>query len=77
MNTYLNRIYYFRGNPREIGFAAGCVLGSRLELVLYIQTWPVRVLAKSGIHLEDIQQQAKGIGRDLSGLGSINILREN
>ena len=42
------------------------------RLLLYIQTLPVRVQAKSGTHLEDIQQQAKGIGKDLSGRGQIN-----
>jgi hypothetical protein len=31
MDTYLNRIYHFRGSPREIGFAAGRVLGDKLE----------------------------------------------
>ena len=38
MNNYLNRIYHFKGSPREIGFTAGRMLGSRLEQVfsLYI-----------------------------------------
>ena len=34
MNDHLNRINYFKGNPHEIGFAAGRMLGSRLEKVL-------------------------------------------
>lgn len=34
MSSYLNRIYHFRGNPREIGFTAGRMLGSRLEQML-------------------------------------------
>jgi Acyl-coenzyme A:6-aminopenicillanic acid acyl-transferase len=34
MNSYLNRISHFKGNPREIGFAAGRLLGDRLEQTL-------------------------------------------
>ena len=42
INNYLDRIYHFKGNPREIGFAAGCMLGSRLEQVInhYIANQP-------------------------------------
>ena len=31
MNSYLNRIVHFKGNPREIGFTAGRALGDKLE----------------------------------------------
>ena len=31
MDNYLNRIHHFKGNPREIGFAAGRALGPKLE----------------------------------------------
>jgi hypothetical protein len=31
MNNYLNRIYHFRGSPREIGVAAGRMFADRLE----------------------------------------------
>lgn len=31
MNSHLNRIFHFRGNPREIGVAAGQTLADRLE----------------------------------------------
>ncbi len=31
MNSYLDRIRHFKGNPREIGFAAGRELGGKLE----------------------------------------------
>ena len=31
MNSYLHRIYHFKGNPREIGFAAGQTFAGRLE----------------------------------------------
>lgn len=31
MNSYLDRIYHFKGNPYEIGFAAGQMLASKLE----------------------------------------------
>ena len=31
MNNYLDRIYRFKGTPREIGFAAGRMLGKKLE----------------------------------------------
>lgn len=34
MNNHLNRIYHFKGNPREIGFAAGHMLGNKLEQTL-------------------------------------------
>lgn len=30
MNSHLNRIHHFKGNPREIGFAAGRLLGDKL-----------------------------------------------
>jgi len=30
INDHLDRIYHFKGNPREIGFAAGHTLGNRL-----------------------------------------------
>lgn len=38
MTSYLDRIYHFKGNPYEIGFAAGRMLGHRLEelISLYI-----------------------------------------
>jgi len=36
MNNHLNRIYHFKGSPREIGCAAGRMLGSRLEQLLSI-----------------------------------------
>jgi hypothetical protein len=43
INNHLNRIYHFKGNPREIGFAAGRMLGNRLELILnhYISNQPI------------------------------------
>jgi hypothetical protein len=31
MNNYLDRIHHFKGNPYEIGFAAGRTLGAKLE----------------------------------------------
>ena len=31
MNSYLERIQHFKGNPREIGFTAGRALGHKLE----------------------------------------------
>jgi hypothetical protein len=31
MNNYLDRIYHFKGSPYEIGFAAGRMLGAKLE----------------------------------------------
>jgi hypothetical protein len=31
IDNHLERIYHFKGNPREIGFAAGRRLGHRLE----------------------------------------------
>jgi hypothetical protein len=31
MNTYLHRILHSKGTPYEIGFAAGCTLGAKLE----------------------------------------------
>src|SRR5512144_2439174 len=31
MVNYLNRIYHFKGNPREIGITAGRMLGNKLE----------------------------------------------
>ena len=31
MNSHLDRIQHFKGNPREIGFAAGRALGAKLE----------------------------------------------
>jgi len=34
MNNHLDRIYHFKGNPREIGFAAGHMLGDKLEQTL-------------------------------------------
>ena len=42
INSHLNRIYHFKGNPREIGFTAGRMLGNRLEQVLshYIAEFP-------------------------------------
>jgi hypothetical protein len=43
INNHLNRIYHFKGNPREIGFAAGRMLGNRLEQTLnhYIANQPI------------------------------------
>ncbi len=43
MNDHLDRIYHFKGTPREIGFAAGRKLGNRLEQVVnyYIANQPV------------------------------------
>jgi hypothetical protein len=40
MNDHLNRISHFKGNPHEIGFTAGRMLGTRLEqaLSLYISS---------------------------------------
>jgi len=34
MNNHLNRIYHFKGNPHEIGFTAGRMLGAKLEQTL-------------------------------------------
>lgn len=34
MNNQLDRIYHFKGNPREIGFTAGRTLGDKLEQTL-------------------------------------------
>jgi len=34
MNSYLSRIYHFKGNPYEIGFTAGLAFASRLELTI-------------------------------------------
>ena len=34
MNNHLNRIYHFKGNPHEIGFTAGRMLGGKLEQTL-------------------------------------------
>src|SRR4030067_3096055 len=34
MNNHLNRTQHCKGNPREIGFAAGHILGQKLELTL-------------------------------------------
>lgn len=31
MNSYLDRIHHFKGTPHEIGFAAGQMLGDKLE----------------------------------------------
>jgi len=31
MNNHLDRIHHYKGNPYEIGFAAGCMLGGKLE----------------------------------------------
>jgi len=31
MNNYLDRIHHFKGNPYEIGLAAGRALGAKLE----------------------------------------------
>jgi hypothetical protein len=31
MNSYLNRIYHFKGNPHEIGFTAGQTFASKLD----------------------------------------------
>jgi hypothetical protein len=43
INNHLNRIYHFKGNPREIGFAAGRMLGNRLGQMLshYIENQPI------------------------------------
>lgn len=43
INNHLNRIYHFKGNPREIGFAAGRTLGNRLDQLLnhYIDNQPI------------------------------------
>ena len=43
INDHLNRICHFKGNPREIGFAIGRMLGNRLEQSLkhYIANQPV------------------------------------
>jgi hypothetical protein len=43
ISNHLNRIYHFKGNPREIGFAAGRMLGNRLEQTLnhYIANQPI------------------------------------
>jgi hypothetical protein len=35
MNNYRDRIYHFKGNPHEIGFAAGRMLGPKLEQNLH------------------------------------------
>jgi hypothetical protein len=42
-NNYLNRIYHFKGNPREIGIATGRMLGNRLEQTInhYIANQPI------------------------------------
>ncbi len=42
-NHHLNRIYHFRGNPREIGLAAGRMLGSSLgqKLSHYVASQPI------------------------------------
>jgi hypothetical protein len=34
MNSYLDRIYHFKGNPHEIGFSVGHALGVKLEQTL-------------------------------------------
>ena len=34
MNNHLDRIYQFKGNPHEIGLAAGRALGAKLEQTL-------------------------------------------
>jgi hypothetical protein len=43
INNHLNRIYHFKGHPREIGFTAGRRLGNRLEQTLnyYIANQPI------------------------------------
>jgi hypothetical protein len=43
MNNYLNRIYHFKGDPREIGFATGRMLGNRLDQMInhYIANQPI------------------------------------
>lgn len=43
INNHLNRIYHFKGNPYEIGFSAGSMLGSRLEQTLnhYLANQPI------------------------------------
>jgi Acyl-coenzyme A:6-aminopenicillanic acid acyl-transferase len=42
-SDHLNRIYHFKGNPREIGFAAGRKLGNKLEQTVnyYIANQPI------------------------------------
>jgi len=34
MNSYLNRIHHFKGNPYEIGFTAGHTFANKLELTI-------------------------------------------
>ncbi len=43
INNYLNRVYHFKGKPREIGFAAGRMFGDRLEqtAIHYIENQPI------------------------------------
>jgi len=43
MNNHLDRIYHFKGSPREIGLAAGRMIGSRLDqsLKFYIDNQPI------------------------------------
>lgn len=43
INEHLNRIYHFKGTPREIGFATGRLHGNRLEQVInhYIVEQPI------------------------------------
>ena len=43
INDHLNRICHFKGNPREIGFAAGRMLGNKLEQTVnhYIANQPI------------------------------------
>jgi len=43
MGDYLDRIYHFKGSPRQVGLAAGRALGDRLEQTIsrYIASQPV------------------------------------
>lgn len=87
MNSHRDRIYHFKGNPREIGFAAGQTLAGTLEETICryfarvqdakdlesMQTSHVRAGAKSGIRLGDIRRQARETGKKWRGRGWIDI----
>jgi hypothetical protein len=43
INAHINRVIHLKGNPREVGYSAGCLLGNTLEQVVdhYLAHQPV------------------------------------
>ncbi len=90
-NNHTNRIYHFKGNPREIGFATGHMLGKRLEQTVnyYITNQPIsknmeklHTGALSWLHglphrfQEEFEGQAEGANIPLQRLAEFDYIEE-